>query len=297
MSLKRRLIFPIIFILIKSCTSSRGSAYDPFITCPGPPLTHATGLPLAYSETTYSTSLALCSVVHGAPQNVGCGCTSSGGPLRCNERVADSTLFNADVDDSGRTIADYCVSVACYCGDGNEVRIHNATSSSQVPTPTSSAPARVTNPGYDPNGPNPFRDTVNSAVNPGYDPNEPNPFRDAPNTPTTTGQCGIGCTTDEDCESCATTQTAAEQYKCRAAQRSTFNPSTGAAKFFSMCLIAASISGSMDKGSGFGGKRDVALPCPCNSTYVSHGCCGAKSGMVWEPEEFNLGELIDRDAL
>ncbi|KAI9853895.1 MAG: hypothetical protein M1824_000819 [Vezdaea acicularis] len=40
------------------------------------------------------------------------------------------------------------------------------------------------------------------------------------------------------------------------------------------------------------GRRDVReMTCACNSTYLSHGCCGAHEGFVWEEPEAKLGEI------
>jgi hypothetical protein len=44
------------------------------------------------------------------------------------------------------------------------------------------------------------------------------------------------------------------------------------------------------------GKRDVASslvhrPCACNATYISHACCLADSGLVWEAAAGKLGKL------
>ena len=46
------------------------------------------------------------------------------------------------------------------------------------------------------------------------------------------------------------------------------------------------------------GKREAASPCPCNTTYVSHACCDARHtcGIVHEPLEMKMGEMIDREA-
>ena len=35
-------------------------------------------------------------------------------------------------------------------------------------------------------------------------------------------------------------------------------------------------------------------PCPCNETYVSHACCEARNGMVWEGRGGYLGGLSGR---
>ena len=43
-----------------------------------------------------------------------------------------------------------------------------------------------------------------------------------------------------------------------------------------------------------GGKRDLglAIACPCNTTYVSHGCCSSKNGLVWESPDKLLGTVV-----
>ena len=42
-------------------------------------------------------------------------------------------------------------------------------------------------------------------------------------------------------------------------------------------------------------KRDEQVPCPCNITYVSHSCCEAEVGLVWESSDMKLGELVKQD--
>ena len=265
----------VAFSLHMKVCHSRQTNYDPFIVCSGPRITRQDGLPLGYSEETYSTALALCSLAHGAPQNAGCSCISSGGRVYCDENVADSTLFNAWIQNGMMTIAGYCTNIGCYCRTMREEQ--NANSNTQTASASiniaSPLPSRVVNPLYDSTGPNPFRDIAG-----GFS--------------TTDQSCGVGCRSDKDCQSCAPDQITADKYHCRAAQQSKFNPTTGAATFFSMCLISASTSSLNGKNNGIGGKRDVEFPCPCNTTYISHSCCGANDGLVWEPVGFNLGKLV-----
>ena len=45
------------------------------------------------------------------------------------------------------------------------------------------------------------------------------------------------------------------------------------------------------------GKRDLdATACPCNSTYVSRGCCGTVDGIIWEAPELYLGTVAEDES-
>ena len=106
-------------------------------------------------------------------------------------------------------------------------------------------------------------------------------------------QCGTNCTTDRDCKAPSAPVTPGaesnvgngEQGKsssctCRT-QSSQYQPGSGIVAFAAACLIDMAT----------GGKRDEGWPCPCNGSYVSHGCCGVEDGLVWEAMENKLGEL------
>ena len=36
------------------------------------------------------------------------------------------------------------------------------------------------------------------------------------------------------------------------------------------------------------GTSGELVACICNSTYISYGCCGSQTGIIWEPQELNL---------
>ena len=63
-----------------------------------------------------------------------------------------------------------------------------------------------------------------------------------------------------------------------------------------ICLAISVITAINSNGvRGIGG-RDLAsdqqqMACVCNSTYVSFGCCGIPTGMIWESGKNKLGEL------
>lgn len=84
---------------------------------------------------------------------------------------------------------------------------------------------------------------------------------------------------------------------CLAAQKSTYQPNVGAVAFVAACIVSLAASGA-GSANGVGGKRSLeedgvaGLACPCNATYVSQRCCEVRDGLVWEGEEFKLGELV-----
>lgn len=283
--------FLAVLLLYARLSQSKQCTYDPYISCPGPALGHFNGLPEQYSETTYSSSLALCSGMHGAPQNVGCVCTSSGGRLHCDESMADSTLYNAPLTFRDGTIHDHCLG-ACYCMRTSFMTTRGAYEPEATEQPMAHSAIRSPNA---PNtaGPNPFSDEAGRPFD--FDNDRFRyPFPPPTRGSVTSDQCGAGCTTNEDCEACAQGTTSANNYTCRAAEQSTFNPAVGIATFVSICLRSALLTGKMGMKVEPPGKRDLELPCPCNSTYVSHGCCAAAKGLVWEPAEAKLGELVDK---
>ena len=97
-------------------------------------------------------------------------------------------------------------------------------------------------------------------------------------------QCGNNCTSNDDCEAPASSAGVGgiaekgSNCTCRA-QSSQYQPGPGTVAFVAACLIDMAT----------GGKREESLPCPCNSTYVSHGCCGAKNGWISEAPAYKLG--------
>jgi hypothetical protein len=82
--------------------------------------------------------------------------------------------------------------------------------------------------------------------------------------------CGFGCTSFSDC-------TEYEQVPgCDGLVCQPTEASAGAYFAIGSCV-------------GLGRKRDTSMACSCNSTYVSHSCCGSRNGLVWEDPELKLG--------
>lgn len=260
-------------------------SYDPYIICDLPGPTHAEGLPSAYSEEVYAGLLTLCSTANGARQNVGCFCSSSTGRVHCEESLADMSLWNVDYtpDDDAvihqfevanieywdMTFQSLCQH-GCKCrdpGDADKWYQHNtevgalsgANGMIQPPEPPRSAMR---------GNRNTFgAGSFVSSVQPDH------------NEIQWQNQCGKNCTSIKDCNVPAGGDSTCS---CQA-HSSQYQPGSGSVAFIAACLVTL--------GSG-GGKRQDSLPCPCNITYVSHGCCGVLDGLVWEQPESNLGRLL-----
>ena len=92
-------------------------------------------------------------------------------------------------------------------------------------------------------------------------------------------QCGNNCTSAKEC-----IVPVGENNTCTCqAYSSQYQPGAGTVAFVAACLVTL---------GGSGGKREEKMPCPCNSTYVSHGCCDVLDGLVWETSKSNLGSLL-----
>ena len=83
--------------------------------------------------------------------------------------------------------------------------------------------------------------------------------------------CGGTCSSNAQCGNGCVCTTRKEQYL----------PAQGTVKFFAACILSMASNP----------KREERKPCPCNNTYVSHACCGAMDGLVYENVAHNLGVL------
>ena len=268
--------------------------YDPYISCWDRPPTSNNGLPAGYSQSSYPNNLLLCSAAHGSLYgNVGCFCTSSGATVVCRQALADSVLWSAvvtwndddDDDVESYTFPNYCM-ISCECLTESEAQAehqgninwydpayeHLVSMGSLTSSNPSEAPSDIESASDD--------DTASSILRggdvnqTGHQAGEKSPYQGVHTPQVAHDQCGNPCTSNRDCsvgqnQSCICS-TQSEQYQ----------PGTGTIAFVAACIISLS------------GKRAESKPCPCNSTYVSHTCCRSEDGLVWEPEEFKLGELL-----
>ena len=278
--------------------SRSSEAYDPYIICEGNGPNHDEGLPYAYSLEDYQYNLDLCSAAHGVPShNVGCACSQARGNVRCEESLADPHLWNAvyrssdplDIDDAvDRGFAngampfwEHCWA-NCLCVDEQEAYESESNGSLAVSVLhrfREEALARERNNPSSVVHWNPLAmATFGAASLEGAS--------QAQGQPAIQSHCGMNCSTDQDCTdpvSAGSREAASRGSNCSCrTQSSQYQPGSGTVAYVAACLIDMAT----------GGKRDEEWPCPCNSSYVSHGCCRAKDGLVWEALEYRLGELV-----
>ena len=233
--------------------------FDPYIICHNPP-PPAYAFPPGYSGQDYPNSRDLCSAANGRRgSNVGCFCSSPFSELHCDPKLADATLSEATTRHWNRT-NDHRESFADFCYDACYCADTKSAAIAHDSLQRNSELNRVLNGQYDPF---PFTNPPSDEVT------RPVSLRN---------QCGSNCSSNADCaglENGCACKTQNEQYV----------PGKGTVIFAAACTIS------------LGGKREKQRPCPCNETYVSHACCGATGGIVQEPEQFKLGELLVVDEL
>ena len=96
------------------------------------------------------------------------------------------------------------------------------------------------------------------------------------------GSCSsaVGCSNDASC-------------RCHGQLVST---AKGTARWIAHC-VARALSNSLPRRDLSDVTLGEAPVCPCNSSYVSAGCCDVLSGIIWEHPSLNLGSLIDGEEL
>ena len=249
-------------LLLTNIARASNFWYDSYIICHDP---LPDGFPPAgYSADQYKHTMDLCSATNGASKNLGCLCPSSNAVLQCHEQIADPVLWSAlDPDVEDETLADFCKS-ACWC---------SPTRQEQTKPPNAKAQQQQNGP----QGSGGSNAPANKQANSG---SSTDISTDTSNPPPPQGQCGTQCKTNTDCS----VKGADAGCMCLT-QSEHYQPGKGTVAFLAACIVS------------LGGKRDEGRPCPCNGTYVSHGCCGARNGLVWEAKEFKLGELLRGDEL
>lgn len=97
--------------------------------------------------------------------------------------------------------------------------------------------------------------------------------------------CGGNCTGQADCS----TEEGETSCGCIATS-SMMGASLSDVVYSASCQASQSTIAGGGRG---GGRRDLeGMPCPCNASYVSHTCCSANDGLVWEAPEAKLGVLL-----
>ena len=261
-------------------------AYDPYMICDLPGPTHAEGLPAEYREEVYAELISLCSLAHGARQNVGCFCSTPNGRVHCNHHIADQSLWQANyfpTDDdvihqlelegymNGEvTFPEYCQE-GCNCVSESNADLWFEQTLGGADFDIFKGISGLNQPAEPPRPAGNRGNTFGAASMNLKDPVWQN-------------QCGNNCTTAQDCSTPAGSNSTCT---CQA-HSSQYQPGSGTVAFIAACLVTLASPG---------GKRQEALPCPCNSTYVSHGCCDVSDGLVWEPPDSSLGMLLTSSGL
>ena len=242
----------------------------------------------------------LCSAAHGVPSaNVGCFCPHSDGDIVCSPTIADPVLWNSWISwyDHGPEHYDFpeWCQISCECISAAEahaeyqgnVTYYDAECENLLDMEGVLPPAPPRNSSTSNNTSN----TESNSAGNGNDQSKhssekastDSPADHASGTDTIPAvqhdQCSKSCTTNHDCTSGGNTG-------CMCSvQFQQYQPGSGTVAFLAACIISLS------------GKRDESMPCPCNASYVSHSCCGSESGLVWEAENFKLGELLRQATL
>ncbi|KAI9675033.1 MAG: hypothetical protein M1817_001439 [Caeruleum heppii] len=60
-----------------------------------------------------------------------------------------------------------------------------------------------------------------------------------------------------------------------------------------ICFTVAKQMAAAHHSRDIGNVSMESAPCPCNATYISHGCCSSSDGMIWEDEGQKLGRLVE----
>lgn len=240
---------------------------DPWIQCPGPPPPQTAGYPAGRSARDYATNLQLCSYVYGATYNVGCFCPdANAGFVTCDEQEADPALYHATPNVGvlqASSFPLYCQQT-CHCLDVEATTQQGGVQASQESQQGNTAGQVGEN-------------LANTTIGNGGDIELYNASTTS-NSSSEYGQaeaCSASCALNSDCSTnCA----------CKP-QSQVYEPGSGIIYFNLAC--ASSLGGR---------KRDSdSFPCVCNGTYVSHACCDAHDGMVWESEDMKLGQVLSSE--
>ncbi|KAI9725107.1 MAG: hypothetical protein M1828_003448 [Chrysothrix sp. TS-e1954] len=218
--------------------------------------------------------MELCSAVHGLSRNVGCQCTEPGGPVECSEATGgDPRLMRAisSVPPARpKTFEVFCQD-RCICED------EDSSSAQEEFESEDSDELQFSN-----NDPLPPNVVVPGARTPltaeqlwdrfsalGVGVGGPDRFNP---------RCNATCNVNSDCKPEYASRLTSEDCRCKVLSE-TVVPATHAVQYSAACQLS------------FANKRGEPVPCPCNTTYVSHACCESFEGRVWETPELKLGEL------
>ena len=262
--------------------------FDDLIMCFGKVLPIEANWPQDRDPTSYISNQMLCPATSPVPNNVGCRCSKEYGDVQCSQPPADPVLWNAQLDPDGAfgwtDFNGWCV-YNCWCGTEDLADLWQAY------TPQQQAGAdedevhdylgQITAGTIDqlPEGPGLAEWNGTDTLN-GHTTGRVSAATFADEGPTYTPKCNASS-----CE--VTSQCSSADCECRVTG-ARYEPQAGVIEYIAGCAVYIS--------SGLKAKREEEMPCPCNKTYVSHGCCNREAnGWVWEAAELKLGELVKTD--
>ncbi|KAI9726094.1 MAG: hypothetical protein M1828_002102 [Chrysothrix sp. TS-e1954] len=255
--------------------------YDEYILCFGKARSDFTGWPAGFSAAQYTDAMAFCSAVYGVPnRNLGCWCPAPHvAPICSLQNGANPTLFSSyfGIADAYGSISrvsmlDFCLErCECYDNDtADDYHTENATQQASSQAQPDRNPGAAVGADTPPsiNAP-PLGSSLANASGFGLDPTSFNTYLDV-------DQCGQSCKVGDSCPG----------HNCLCQVKSAkYEPGAGLVEYLAACTLY--VSGKK--------AREESPPCPCNETYVSHACCDARQGMVWEAPHLKLGELVKDD--
>ncbi|KAI9715711.1 MAG: hypothetical protein M1828_000726 [Chrysothrix sp. TS-e1954] len=286
--------FPAVILLLAHATPAVAPMPDNYMVCGGQvPQPNVWGpWPQEYGPDNYTDNMGLCSGAYGltnddrSPRNLGCYCFFAGqSKPACAYFNADATLFRWPNLYNDWTFPKLCAERLCACTTRdvrNSYSIMGRLGGGQFE--------------YDsvldaqPSGVYPYDPDIDTSS---VDYLEEEKATTDPDNVSVGDTCGNVCTSNLNCVTLNSTDTSM-QCKCKV-QSSTVIPGNLREVHISACVVSSALSAL--PGSSLVGKRDQPDLCPCNSTYVSEGCCGVQDGMVWEPKEAHRGRLLTLEDL
>ena len=277
-----------LLIMIHSCHAT-GLFPDAYMVCEEPLPADNAGWPPGYSAYQYLDNIDLCSAFMGhriatLSRNVGCLCPSDEASLWCSTQYGDPNFYplptgRGALMANGQSWSDFWTA---HCRCTNEdiaegYRSHNAAGEAVFST---QYPANMYN-FVLPYGTAAEPDGDESVGSTGLADANNASLSDRSNHTEICSYPPLQCTSSASCSS-----TGGSDCLCRVT--GTQFVQAGVFKHFTACGMQSLRS---RKRGNEGETHDV--PCACNGTYVSYKCCSAGvDGLVWEPADTKLGEVM-----
>ena len=259
------------------------------------------GWPAERDRSLYTSNQQLCPKISPVAENMACSCSGPGADVTCDQNEADPVLWNAQLripfTSGWSTMEGWCKNM-CWCGvewlaaryQGLDPQRQAAANPDDISSFTST-PSEEGGGALDTSSDSDSSDDVasTSSGSSSDDTHPPalnvttlgasNPGNFGAFLEAQQAKCNYNCSVGAQCHG--------TDCNCHVVGAK-YEPSVGQIEYFARCQYGQ-ISGPLIN-------RDLAAPCPCNTTYVSHQCCKKElDGLVWEAPELKLGELVKDD--